>query len=79
MTKMEKDTLSERIMGMSDEEKMFIIRFIPSNYLSFELERRCTSSAKMLNSIDDIINSLTRESTLEDMQIAILKMKEVLY
>jgi hypothetical protein len=76
---MEKETLAERIKGMSDEEKMFIIRFIPSNYLSFELERRCTGSAKMLTSIDDIINSLNRESTLKDMQIALIKIKEVLY
>jgi len=79
MTKMEKDTLSERIMGMSDEEKMFIIRFIPSNYLSFELERRCTGSAKMLNSIDEIISELANEPTLEDMQTALVKIEEVLY
>ena len=66
-------------MGMSDEEKQFIIKFIPTDYLTNELDRRCNSAASMLIKIDDIVSSLTKESTLEDMQIAILKMKEVLY
>lgn len=79
MTKMEKEVLAERISAMSDEEKMFVLRFIPNDYLSRELERRYNGAAMMLNSIDDIINNLNKESTLEDMRVALMKIKEVLY
>ena len=78
MTKMEKQALMERIKAMTDEEKLFILRFIPSQYLSHELSRRCDSAASMLNNIDNALRSVNSKSSLEDMQNAIITIKEIL-
>jgi len=78
MNNAEKQTLAERISAMTDEEKLFILRFVPSRYLSHELSRRCDTASAMLNKVDSILSGLTDESTLEDMQDAIVTMRDVL-
>lgn len=78
MTNAEKQTLAERISAMTIEEKLFILRFIPSNFLTSELSRRCNSASNMLNKMNDVLCSINQEPTLEEMQEAILEMREIL-
>ena len=78
MTNAEKQILAERISAMTDEEKLFILRFIPSKYLAHELNRRCDTAGAMLNRVDGILRGLTDESTLEDMQDAIIAIRNIL-
>lgn len=78
MTKMETEALAERIIAMSAEEKQFILKLIPTDYLSNELDRRCNSASRMIKGMNKLLSSVNKESSLEEMQAAIVKMKEVL-
>ena len=78
MNKMERQAFADRINGMSDEEKKFALRFMPSEFLSEELERRCVTAGNMLYDIDNIIGNMSTNPSLEEMQAAVAKIKHTL-
>jgi hypothetical protein len=78
MNNAEKRALTDRVRAMTPEEQEFITRFLPSEYLSKELERRCTTAGAMLYEIDKVANDISNNPSLEEMQVAIRKVKFIL-
>lgn len=78
MTKMEKEKLKEVISAMTDEEKEFIIRFIPTLFLQNELIRRDGILTETVNCIKQIVKDAPESGYLMDDEETIGKVDKVL-
>ena len=78
MTNADKTAISNTILAMTNEEKAFIPRLIPSRYMIEELERRNEVANNTLSNVWDIITKGTKEMSLEEMQGVINELRTAL-
>jgi hypothetical protein len=78
MTNADKTAISNIILAMTNEEKAFIPRLIPSRYMIEELERRNEVANNTLSNVWDIITKGTKEMSLEEMQGVINELRTAL-
>lgn len=78
MTNADKTAISNIILAMTNEEKAFIPRLIPSRYMIEELERRNEVANNTLSDVWDIITKGTKEMSLEEMQGVINELRTAL-
>lgn len=78
MNKMEKERVFNLGSAMSDEEKKIILMTMPSNFLTEELERREQIMKKSLDDVKGILLQTKSNMTIDEMQDAIVSIREVL-
>lgn len=66
MTYAEKEALRTITKGMENEEKAFLLKFIPTDYIQDELIRREEVVNITLNQIREIINSVNDNMILNE-------------
>ena len=66
MTYAEKEALRTIIKGMEDEERAFLLKFIPTDYIQDELIRREEIVNVTLGQIRDIINLINDDLSLNE-------------
>lgn len=66
MTYAEKEALRTITKGMENEEKVFLLKFIPTDYIQDELIRREEVVNITLNQIREIINSVNDNMILNE-------------
>lgn len=66
MTYAEKEALRTITKGMENEEKSFLLKFIPTGYIQDELIRREEAVNITLDQIKDIMNLINDNMTLNE-------------
>ena len=74
----DKESYKNLILGMKEEEKEFITRMIPSEYMIEELKRRNEVTNTALGNVVEILKSATENMTLDEMQNMIGEIRTVL-
>lgn len=78
MSNAEKEALAAVIMGMNEDEKAFITKYIPAEYMLNELVDRTVNAMKVLQKVEDIYQNSKDQTLLLDMQKTISELKAVL-
>lgn len=78
MSPIEMDSFAEKTKALTEEQKKFVIWFIPTKYLLNEIERRTTAADNKVDAIASIFEEATEcERTLENMTRFLRAIKEV--
>ena len=78
MNNADKESYKNLILGMKEEEKEFITRMIPSEYMIEELKRRNEVTNTALGNVVEILKSATENMSLDEMQNMIGEIRTVL-
>lgn len=78
MNNADKESYKNLILGMKEEEKEFITRMIPSEYMIEELKRRNEVTNCALGNVVEILKGATENMSLDEMQNMIGAIRAVL-
>ena len=78
MNNADKESYKNLILGMKEEEKEFITKMIPSNYMIDELKRRDVVVNQSLGQVVEILQSAKEGMSLDEMQNMISDIRSVL-
>lgn len=78
MTNAEKKELYSVGLGMSEEEKRFILKAFPSNLLKEELKRREDIMSQSINDMKEIMFNTKSNMSLEEMANTLNNMQNVI-
>ena len=78
MNNADKTIISNIIKAMTDEEKEFIPKMIPTRYLLQEIERREVVAHSTLKGAWDVLSKANDQMSLEDAQNMIKELRTVL-
>lgn len=78
MNNADKESYKNLILGMKEEEKAFITRMIPSEYMIDELKRRDIVVNQSLGQVVEILQSAKEGMSLDEMQNMISDIRSVL-
>ena len=78
MNNADKESYKNLILGMKEEEKEFITRMIPSEYMIEELKRRNEVTNTALGNVVEILKNATENMSLDEMQSMIGDIRAVL-
>lgn len=76
MCSLEKEVITERIHGMTNEEKEISLRAFPTTMLLREIERRDNASKDILRDVYGTLSEITEDMTLPEIQNVIKKIKQ---
>ena len=74
----EKEELMQRTLAMSPDEKLWVLRFIPTTYLQTELVRREEAANNTLNKLRNIDTMLTENMTLHNKEEYIKNVRQTI-
>lgn len=78
MSPIEQDSFAEKTRALTEEQKKFVIRFIPTKVLLDEIERRTVAADNKVTAIESIFEEAVEcERTLENMTRFLKAIKEV--
>ena len=78
MNNADKESYKNLILGMKEEEKAFITRMIPSEYMIDELKRRNELTNTTLDNICEILRRAKENMSLDEMETMISNIRTVL-
>lgn len=77
MNNMDKQALADVANGFTEEEKRFILKMFPEEYLTDELNRREMIASKTLNDVCTILQDIKTGMSLEEMRDMICHIKSI--
>ena len=78
MTNADKEIYKNLVLGMRDDEKEFLTRMIPSEYMINELKRRDIVLNTSLGKVVEILKGATEGMTIDRMQNMIMDIRQAL-
>lgn len=78
MNNADKESYKNLILGMQEEEKAFITRMIPSEYMIDELKRRNELTNTTLDNVCEILRRAKENMSLDEMETMISNIRTVL-
>lgn len=78
MNNADKESYKNLILGMKEEEKAFITRMIPSEYMIDELKRRNELTNTTLDNVCEILRRAKENMSLDEMETMISNIRTVL-
>lgn len=78
MNNADKESYKNLILGMKEEEKAFITRMIPSEYMIEELRRRNEVTNNALGNVVEILKGASENMSLDQMQNMICDIRQAL-
>ena len=78
MTNADKEIYKNLVLGMREEEKKFLTKMIPSDYMIEELKRRDIVLNTSLGAVCEILKGATEGMTIDQMQNMIMDIRQAL-
>ena len=78
MNNADKESYKNLVLGMKEEEKAFLTRMIPSEYMIDELKRRNELTNNTLDNVVEILKKAKENMSLDEMETMISNIRTIL-